>query len=283
MRHHQLALLAATLLLTVSPSHAARPPAGHDSEADSSPRGEKPFLYQTRTDLVLMGVVANETSENLALPEEVRLGAGTKFRILDRRFNEDNDYFAELEFDGGEEDAKLTFWVDEHELVKALYGLEPALEDERLSLNDANPALAQFDYLGSVNTAGPDTFIVPIRNARRTSPPGMRLHPILKRWKLHAGWDFAAPLGTPVLAAAAGTVTQAGRLGGYGNAIYLSHGKIETRYAHLSKILVRVKQPVKQAQVIGKVGSTGQSTGNHLHYERRGPNGEVLDIPPGRR
>ena len=276
------------LLALATPASATRPPAGHDPEAPAR-QDETSFAYRTKAAISLQGFVAGQkVDEKEALPEELVLSAGTRFHILDRRVNDDEDYFALVEFVASEDEGALgprfAYWVDEHELVKGLYGVETALEDDqqRFRLDTMSPAMARFDYIGAVTTAGPDGFIVPVRNARRTSPPGMRFHPILKRWKMHAGWDFSAPAGTPVMAAADGKVTRAGVLGGYGKVVFLDHGKIETRYAHLSVILVKVKQPVKQAQVIGKVGSTGLSTGNHLHYERR-QGGRILDVPPGRR
>jgi murein DD-endopeptidase MepM/ murein hydrolase activator NlpD len=279
--------LLAALLITFN-AHAARPPAGHDPEAASPPPARDLYFYRTTNDLLLQGLVADEKVDGPeALPMELSLRAGTRFRILDRLVNEEGDHFAKVEFEAadnpGDFNDRFTYWVDENELVKGLYGAETAVEGERLNLDTVSPALARFEYLGAVSTAGPEEFIIPIKGARRTSPPGMRLHPILKRWKMHNGWDFAAPAGTPVMAAASGKVTQAGWVGAYGKAIYIDHGKIETRYAHLSAILVKKAQLVKQAQVIGKVGSTGRSTGNHLHYERRGPGGRVLDVPAGRR
>lgn len=287
MRHPVLLLSLPLLFLTLPPlAEAVRPPAGTNVEAPETPRAQATLSYRTKADLLLSGLVAGTSVDKAeAIPEEISVRAGTRFRILDRRINDDEDYFTLLELQAteGTLEQNVAFWLDEHELVKALYGVEPANEETRLNLDTVSPAYARFEFEGAVDTAGPEGFIIPIKGARRTSPPGMRMHPILKKWKMHAGWDFAAPTGTPVMAAAAGKVSQAGPLGGYGNVIYLDHGRIETRYAHLSKILVKVKQPVAQAQVIGKVGTTGRSTGPHLHYERRGPNGEILDVPPGRR
>ncbi|MEE3234184.1 MAG: peptidoglycan DD-metalloendopeptidase family protein [Candidatus Latescibacterota bacterium] len=95
-----------------------------------------------------------------------------------------------------------------------------------------------------------------------------RFHPILKRKVPHLGTDYAASIGTSVYATALGTITHAGRKGGYGLLVEIKHANgYRTRYAHLSKILVKNGQHVSQQQTIGKVGTTGRSTGPHLHYE----------------
>ncbi len=108
----------------------------------------------------------------------------------------------------------------------------------------------------------------PIDGARISSSFGMRRHPILGYSKMHTGVDFAAPTGTPIYAAGDGVVKRAGRNGGYGNYIQIRHnGEFSTAYAHLSRILVQPGQRVQQGDVIGRVGSTGRSTGPHLHYE----------------
>ncbi len=108
----------------------------------------------------------------------------------------------------------------------------------------------------------------PVSGARLSSGFGMRFHPILNYSRMHQGIDFAAPTGTPVVASAAGRVQQAGWGGGYGNMVTIDHGNgVQTRYAHLHRMNVRVGQQVTQGQQIGQVGSTGLSTGPHLHYE----------------
>lgn len=95
-----------------------------------------------------------------------------------------------------------------------------------------------------------------------------RFHPILKKRVPHLGTDYGAPSGTKVWTTARGRVTYAGRKGGYGNLVEVTHANgYRTRYAHLSKILVRNGQRVKQQQVVGKIGATGRATGPHLHYE----------------
>lgn len=110
----------------------------------------------------------------------------------------------------------------------------------------------------------------PIDGARLSSGFGRRKHPILGYTKMHKGVDFAAPSGTPIYAAGNGTVTYAGRKGGYGNYIRIRHnGTYSTAYAHLKGFRrgVRKGARVNQGQVIGYVGTTGRSTGPHLHYE----------------
>jgi len=103
---------------------------------------------------------------------------------------------------------------------------------------------------------------------RITSPYGRRRHPILGYTRMHSGIDFGAPYGTPIHAVTDGTVVFAGRHGGHGNFVKLSHaGGLGTGYGHMSRIAVRAGERVRRGQVIGYVGSTGLSTGPHLHYE----------------
>ncbi len=101
-----------------------------------------------------------------------------------------------------------------------------------------------------------------------TSSFGMRLHPVLGFSRMHQGIDFGAPMGAPIVAATDGIVAFAGRHGGHGNYVRLNHsGGIATGYAHMSRIVARPGDRVRQGQLIGYVGSTGLSTGPHLHYE----------------
>lgn len=103
---------------------------------------------------------------------------------------------------------------------------------------------------------------------RLTSHFGHRRHPILGFVRMHAGLDFKASYGTPIVAVTDGRVTSAGRMGGCGNAVRIDHGgALQTRYCHMSQIAARSGQVVRRGQVIGYVGSTGLSTGPHLHYE----------------
>ncbi len=110
-----------------------------------------------------------------------------------------------------------------------------------------------------------------------TSPFGNRTHPILKKKKPHTGIDIAVPKGTDIIAANAGKVIYSGYYGGYGNTVIIDHGgKISTLYAHNSKLLVNVGDEVAKDKVISKSGSTGLSTGPHLHFEVR-ENGSPVD------
>lgn len=119
---------------------------------------------------------------------------------------------------------------------------------------------------GNVRLIFPISIPAPI-----TSVFGWRIHPIFGSHRFHSGTDIGAPIGTPVLAAYAGQVVMADFLGGYGLAVALNHnqGKQQTLYGHLSEVFVKAGETVKQGAVIGRVGSTGNSTGPHLHFEYR--------------
>jgi murein DD-endopeptidase MepM/ murein hydrolase activator NlpD len=119
---------------------------------------------------------------------------------------------------------------------------------------------------------GIEEFVFPLAiPAPITSLFGWRTHPIFGDTRFHAGTDLGAPMGTPVLAAKDGEVSVAESLGGYGLTVILRHenNTQETRYAHLSQILVRPGEQIAQGEIIGLVGSTGNSTGPHLHFELR--------------
>ncbi len=129
----------------------------------------------------------------------------------------------------------------------------------------------------------------PINGARLSSSFGMRKHPILGFNKMHRGTDFAAPTGTPIMASGSGTVTRARWCGGGGNCVKIRHNSTyQTIYAHMSKFAKGIKEgkKVKQGQIIGYVGSTGMSTGPHLHYEvvvnGKKVNSQKLKLPSGK-
>jgi murein DD-endopeptidase MepM/ murein hydrolase activator NlpD len=111
---------------------------------------------------------------------------------------------------------------------------------------------------------------VPVAGAEfdRSSGFGARIDPFTGHYAFHPGVDFAGPWGAPVSATAPGTVVFAGNRGGYGNMVEIDHGfGIHTRYGHLSKITVAVGSKVNKGSVVGRMGSTGRSTGPHVHYE----------------
>ena len=122
---------------------------------------------------------------------------------------------------------------------------------------------------------------VPVRDAAFTSEFGLRSDPFGRGRAMHAGIDLAGPVGTPIYATADGTISEAGwNSGGYGNLIKIDHGRgIETRYGHLHSMSVRGGERVKRGQMIGRMGSTGRSTGSHLHYEVRIDGRAVNPIP----
>ena len=129
----------------------------------------------------------------------------------------------------------------------------------------------------------------PINGARLSSKFGMRKHPIDGYNKMHRGTDFAAPEGTPIMASGDGVVTKASWCGGGGNCVKIKHNSsYSTVYAHMSKFASQIKKGkrVKQGQIIGYVGSTGKSTGPHLHYEvifnGKRINSQTLDLPSGK-
>jgi murein DD-endopeptidase MepM/ murein hydrolase activator NlpD len=129
----------------------------------------------------------------------------------------------------------------------------------------------------------------PINGARLSSSFGMRKHPILGFNKLHTGTDFAAKSGTPIMASGSGTVTRARWCGAGGNCVKIRHNSVyETVYAHMKSFAKGIKEgrKVKQGQVIGYVGSTGRSTGPHLHYEvivnKKKVNSQKLKLPSGK-
>lgn len=120
----------------------------------------------------------------------------------------------------------------------------------------------------------------PVELVRLSSRYGMRIHPLDGNSGMHTGVDLAGPSGTPVRSTAEGTINRAEWFGGYGLLVEIDHGAhLDTRYAHLSKIAVAVGQRVRKGDVVGYVGSTGKSTGPHLHYEVR-MGGEAVDPTP---
>jgi murein DD-endopeptidase MepM/ murein hydrolase activator NlpD len=144
-------------------------------------------------------------------------------------------------------------------------GALPLEEARQLTLAPipTDTSSAALGLLGGIAPSG-----MPISNARLTSQFGLRHHPILGGMRNHSGVDLAAPFATPIRATGDGVVARAGWAGGYGLLVAIKHKDgVTTRYGHMSRLAVEPGQRVAQSTIIGYVGSTGQSTGPHLHYE----------------
>ncbi len=160
-------------------------------------------------------------------------------------------------------------------------------KDNSLYYFDKEKAEGHYDKNGkSIQKALMKT---PINGARLSSPFGMRKHPIDGFNKMHRGTDFAAPMGTPIMASGSGIIKKAGWCGGGGNCVMIKHNSTyQTIYAHMSKFAQGIRKGVrvKQGQTIGFVGSTGKSTGPHLHYEvivnGKKVNSQKLKLPSGK-
>ena len=165
-----------------------------------------------------------------------------------------------------------------------------------LKLSGKNNALYYFEKKGSEghydeNGKSVEKALMktPINGARLSSAFGMRKHPIDGFNKMHRGTDFAAPMGTPIMASGSGLITRARWCGGGGNCVKIKHNSTyETVYAHMKSFGIGIKEGVrvKQGQIIGYVGSTGNSTGPHLHYEviknKNKINSQTLRLPSGK-
>ena len=163
--------------------------------------------------------------------------------------------------------------VQQQQLISRLENDKAALEAAQAQLiRDSEEIAALIRQKVATSTGvvrGTGIFVFPV-NGRITSGFGYRRHPILGTSRLHAGVDFGAPTGTTIYAADAGRVIFAGWYGGYGNTVIVDHGGgISTLYAHCSRLFVSSGQSVGQGRAIAAVGSTGLSTGPHLHFEVR--------------
>ena len=164
------------------------------------------------------------------------------------------------------------------------------LKNEDLKLYRHKYEKNKIDYFDENGKSMRKTLMkTPINGARLSSSYGKRKHPILGFTKMHLGTDFAAPMGTPIMASGDGLVVRAKWCGGGGNCVKIKHNSVyQTVYAHMSKFAkgIRKGARVKQGQTIGYVGSTGLSTGPHLHYEvienGKKINSQKLRLPSGK-
>ena len=142
--------------------------------------------------------------------------------------------------------------------------------------------VSRADYAESSSAGTPvavadGQFIWPVTGFTITSPFGERTHPVYGTPEFHTGIDLAKSCGAPIVASGSGVVTVAGWSGGLGNYTEINSGSLSTGYGHQSKIVVKVGQQVKQGQVIGYVGSTGVSTGCHVHFQAINAQGKFFD------
>ncbi len=165
-------------------------------------------------------------------------------------------------------------YLTEAVALRQVQGQKAVVEGRINSMNQASDGVAQI--LAELQKGQPDWFpgsvetSNPVPGVKPSSPFGMRHHPILGVDRLHAGCDLGAPSGTEIHATADGIVVLAEVRGGYGNAVVIDHGNsLATMYGHTSRMLVKPGQLVKRGDVIALVGSTGLSTGPHLHFETR--------------
>ena len=196
--------------------------------------------------------------------KEARQRKVAEFAHLADAYQNDRDYIAGLVEERQDELAEIENDVQAYR--RAVAALEAASREVERQIWEASRTPA-----GRRRSARPfrGSLGLPV-SGKVTSDFGYRRHPINHIWSMHTGIDIGAPTGTPITAAADGEVILAGRIRIYGNAVVIDHGgNVSTLYGHCSALLVRKGEQVKRGQVIARVGSTGWSTGSHLHYEKR--------------
>lgn len=226
------------------------------------------------TNLNIVKEVVGQDKQILKNLDEAKAKVESEMSKLKSKKQEQEDLKIALDNDNAVlNESKLTL----EELKKELEEEEDALEEELARLITESSLKYNFDLSGIVISEG--AWVVP-NYSRISSPYGYRIHPILKTRKMHTGIDIPAPLGTPIVSMEDGVVIYAGVKGGYGNTIMVQHddGKV-TLYAHCSELVGVVGQRVSQGEVIALMGSTGLSTGSHLHFEVR-INGQHVDPMP---
>jgi murein DD-endopeptidase MepM/ murein hydrolase activator NlpD len=223
--------------------------------------------------LKLMNLFAEQDTQNIiSIKEKREATIGIKKSIIDLRERQ-KDYKSEVEELVARAEQKTNEIGNLYSEKKGLLSRTTANKNALISMEkelaskeaEVKRILESYKY----GSAPSGKFLWPVAG-RLTSGFGNRVHPIFGVVRFHSGIDLAASYGTPVKAADGGQVVQAGYFGGYGNSVMIYHGGgFSTWYAHLSSINVSVGQMVGRGQVIGLVGSTGWSTGPHLHFEVR--------------
>lgn len=222
----------------------------------------------------LMNYLINRDVENKASFEKTQADMEKKKAEIAKHrdtLQRETERIASLKKRTQQEQNKVAIMVDQtkrdlNRIQQDRRELERALDE----LEETSKQLeAELKKRGSGAQLGTGKFIMPVK-ARISSSFGWRMHPILGKQKFHSGIDLAASRGTSVLAADGGVVISAGWQGGYGNTVIIDHGAgFTTLYAHNDKLLVKAKDKVVKGQIISRVGSTGLSTGPHLHFEVR--------------
>ncbi len=218
-----------------------------------------------------------QAEDLLASAASARAAAADAKLRLDTLLSQQAAYAAQVESKRAEEQARLTAAQAEQATLQATLEAQARGASAAEAARAAAAAAAGRAYTPTVGGTG---FPTPAASGPITSPYGTRFHPILLVWKLHSGTDFGVPCGTPVVAAADGTVISAGWGGGYGNRVLIDHGIVSgvdlvTTYNHLTSVVV-TGGTVKRGQLIAYSGTTGYSTGCHLHFETL-ENGQFVD------
>ena len=241
---------------------------------------EKKIVF--KENIILQSLYKSATDENIPPNTIIEFARIYGFQVDFQRDVRKNDKFQILYEIFLNENNKI---VETGEILFA--NLELSGQDNSLYYFDKKGSEGHYDKNGkSVKKALMKT---PINGARLSSSFGMRKHPIDGYNKMHRGTDFAAPIGTPIMASGDGVIKKAAWCGGGGNCVVIKHNSTyQTVYAHMSKFARGIKRGVrvKQGQTIGYVGSTGKSTGPHLHYEviinGKKVNSQKLKLPSGK-
>ena len=241
---------------------------------------DKKIFY--KENIILQSVYKSATEKNIPANIIIEFARIYGFQVDFQREIRKQDKFQIMYEVYLNEDKKI---IETGEILYA--NLKLSGKDSSLYYFDKQGSEGHYDKSGkSVEKALMKT---PINGARLSSPFGIRKHPIDGYNKMHRGTDFAAPTGTPIMASGNGIIKKAGWCGGGGNCVKIKHNSTyQTVYAHMSKFARGIKAGVrvKQGQTIGYVGSTGKSTGPHLHYEviinGKKVNSQKLKLPSGK-
>jgi murein DD-endopeptidase MepM/ murein hydrolase activator NlpD len=250
------------LLAGYAPAEMAAAPAGRGAIWQTALKEQKQEVAQARN-------AAQDQLNALAVRLGQMQGQMLRVEALGQRLAEQAKLDkSEFDFDqlparGGPAEVLAEEQTDGVDFMRALDALSVQIDDRARQLEVLEQVLSQRQLRTAMSPAGR-----PIRKGWLSSYYGKRTDPFNGRQEMHKGIDFAGQAGADVLATAAGVVTWAGKRYGYGQLVEINHGGgVSTRYGHCEKILVKVGQRVRQGETIALMGSTGRSTGPHVHYE----------------